>query len=698
MKMPFQFGVAVLLGIVLPQLAGAVAPTADEMAEARRWVAAKFEGVSDGKSEPDRQAFGVEPFLSFVYDGKPSAELLKTWELNRESRSLDAQRMEHTLTYTDRKTGIVLRCIGIEYRDFPAVEWTLYLKNARDKDTPILEGLQALDAFWPTSPACSLVVHHAKGSDANFGDFAPLSSAIGSGERLAIGSHGRGGNRGGSPSVESMPFFNVASGDEGVIFGLGWTGPWAAEVVRASDGAVRVRAGMERMHLLLHPGEEIRSPRVVALFWRGDRLRAQNLWRRFLLAYHSPRPGGKPFAGMIADANWGSWMPADTHTAEINYWGDHNLPMECYWIDAGWTDMSLGWEAHQSHQVPNAALFPNGMRPLADAAHRRGMKFLLWMVPPSVHPAVGIGKEHPEWLGESFTAKEYGSMVFHGLDHGDPRVNQYMIDHFSKIVGDFGVDVFRQDGGNLWPEDKDANRFGMSQIQYIQGFHAFWDGLLKNHPGLLIDNCAEGGRKIDIETIGRSIVLWRSDSQASGDFDSISNQGFNHGLLSWVPLCGAAVPMKHLSPYSFRSAYCPALLIGWPMGNVASLQDRWSGVDVDLLRKLLKEYVAVRPYVFGDYYPLAPYSLDQNAWIAWQFDRPDLGEGMVQAFRRNDCGNESMPYKLYGLEPNAVYALTNLDVAGTVEMTGCELMESGLSIAIKDQPGAVIITYQKKSN
>ncbi|MBM4095074.1 MAG: hypothetical protein FJ276_37545, partial [Planctomycetes bacterium] len=43
----------------------------------------------------------------------------------------------------------------------------------------------------------------------------------------------------------------------------------------------------------------------------------------------------------------------------------------------------------------------------------------------------------------------------------------------------------------------------------------FWDGLLQRHPHLLIDNCAEGARKIDLETIRRSIVLWRSDCQAS---------------------------------------------------------------------------------------------------------------------------------------------------------------------------------------
>ena len=51
----------------------------------------------------------------------------------------DDQRTEHTLTWTDPKTGLEVRCVGIEYRDFPAVEWVLYVKNTGNKDTPILE-------------------------------------------------------------------------------------------------------------------------------------------------------------------------------------------------------------------------------------------------------------------------------------------------------------------------------------------------------------------------------------------------------------------------------------------------------------------------------------------------------------------------------------------------------------------------------
>ena len=69
---------------------------------------------------------------------------------------------------------------------------------------------------------------------------------------------------------------------------------------------------------------------------------------------------------------------------------------------------------------------------------------------------------------------------------------------------------------------------------------------------------------------------------------------------------------------------------------------------------------------------------------------------MVQAFRREESPYESIRLKLRGLDPNAVYALTNFDAPGTTEMTGAELLHAGLSIALSERPAAAVIAYKKK--
>jgi len=412
-----------------------------------------------------------------------------------------------------------------------------------------------------------------------------------------------------------------------------------------------------------------------------------------LLEYYSPRPGGKPFEGIIAQTVWGNWMDADGHIAEMDWWKENKLPLECYWIEAAWTDMIYGWAAHQSDQVPSKTLFPNGIRHVADAAHNRGLKFLLWFVPESLHPAVGIGKQHPEWLGEPYADKEFGEQVFYGLDHGNPAVNQFMIDYFSKIIAEYGIDVFRQDGTHLWPPERDPERIGINQIRYNEGFYGFWDALLKNNPDIFIDNCGCGGRKIDLETIARSVCLWRSDCQATGDFDPISSQAFTYGLAFWMPLYGAAIPFakQRFGSYAVRSGYAPSTMMAWP-GKPA---DHRETIDVNLLRNLMLEYLTVRKYFLGDFYPLTDYSLNPQTWLAWQFDRPDLGGGIVQAFRRSESLFVSAQFKLRGLDPNAAYEITDLDIGQPREVQGRELVQEGIVVTVNDKPGAVIFQYKK---
>ena len=81
--------------------------------------------------------------------------------------------------------------------------------------------------------------------------------------------------------------------------------------------------------------------------------------------------------------------------------------------------------------------------------------------------------------------------------------------------------------------------------------------------------------------------------------------------------------------------------------------------------------------------------------MAWQFDRPKEGEGVVQAFRRPESPYETARFHLRGLDPSAAYELKDFDAESPTKATGKELMENGLSIAIPTKPGAVTILYTR---
>ena len=97
----------------------------------------------------------------------------------------------------------------------------------------------------------------------------------------------------------------------------------------------------------------------------------------------------------------------------------------------------------------------------------------------------------------------------------------------------------------------------------------------------------------------------------------------------------------------------------------------------------------------GDYYPLTPYSLEATSWMGWQFDRPDLGTGMVQVFRRSESIYKAADLRLQGLDPEARYRVRNLDSPESEIIPGRRLLDSGYPVVLNDRPSAVVITYEK---
>jgi len=50
---------------------------------------------------------------------------------------------------------------------------------------------------------------------------------------------------------------------------------------------------------------------------------------------------------------------------------------------------------------------------------------------------------------------------------------------------------------------------------------------------------------------------------------------------------------------------------------------------------MLADYQRARPLFYGDYYPLTANAAENDVWAVFQMHRPDVGEGLVLAFRRN---------------------------------------------------------------
>jgi alpha-galactosidase len=632
--------------------------------------------------------------VSFRYDGRPSMELWGGWIARTEQAD--------TLVFSDKNTGLECRCDVKSFADFPAVEWVATFRNTGKKDTPILSEILALDVLFAVDPAAPCVVNHSRGGLTQADDFEPLATPLTfrqGGSRLELSA------RTGKSSTLNLPFFNLQLGSGGVIGAIGWTGGWSAVFQRDSEG-VHVRAGMERTHLRLRPGEEIRTPRILLVFWQGtdaavDHIRSHNILRRLILQHYTPRPNGKLLQPPFCEGTWGA-QPEAAHFEKIRWLQENRIPTECYWIDAGWygdrplaetaDTLGSGWMRQVGSWNANVEAYPHGLTPVSAAARKAGLGFLLWMEPERVFEGTRLFRDHRDWLIGPVPSGGTQGMNYM-LDLGNAEARRHVTDLVSTLIGELGITCYRQDFNDLRVPELFAmadapDRVGMAEIKHVTGLYAFWDELLARHPGLVIDNCAGGGQRIDLETITRSVALWRSDLQC-WPFDPIAMQTQTQGLAPWVPLSAAVCDIS--TRYAMRSALGPGMVTHW----CQQAMDNHKALPVEEIRQWMSEALSMRRYFYGDFYPLLSFSLAEDAWAAWQYDRPDLGEGMIVAFRRQAAPFSRWEAAAQGLDAGAEYELTSWDDQGTRRMSGRALMSGGLVVTIDEKPGSALFTYRR---
>jgi alpha-galactosidase len=641
------------------------------------------------------------PF-SFQYDGQESAQLLPTWRTSHEET---AEGTFH-YSYVDPKTKLKVTAEVRYYRDYPqAIDWVIRFRNDGTSNTPIIENI--LPMHWAIAPSPGeCIIRHARGSDANAQDFGPLEERFGpsSGDHLE--------SPGGDPSSRNtLPFFNLQTGDHGLIGAIGWTGDWKADFAYAGDAkTISMTAGMKRTHLVLHPGEEIRTPRIVLMGWSGGNWQdSQNTWRRLLLAHYTPHDNGAPMVGPILFGSWGSEEIAHK-IAYIQWVRDHKIPVELYAVDAGWYGDSSGaendptnpWWKNRGDWFPSPRYYPNGIKPLGEALKVAGLGFSLWIEPETSMPNRKFTNDHPDWYLHTDHPENPGVVL---ANLGNPVVRKGLTDMVSGFITDFEMTWYRQDFNippeRYWDLADTPDRTGMTEIRHVEGLYKMWDELLARHPGLHIDNCASGGRRIDIEMMSRSFVVWRTDH---GFLDTLAEQAQTQALAPWVPENMAfetytqSKPWNKLGPYSTgESLYL--MRLGYDAGYGTTPGD--AGVDnrewVRWIRQAIGEYQQVRPYFYGDFYPLLPYSLGADVWTAWQWDRPASKDGIVIVLRRPKSPVMNMQLELQRMKRDASYEVeirSTYDHGPVNEMKGSELAH--LQITLPDAPSSTLVFYRQK--
>ncbi|MHB0997602.1 MAG: NPCBM/NEW2 domain-containing protein [Armatimonadota bacterium] len=631
------------------------------------------------------------PF-SFKYNGVSSDEFLDKWEFITRQKRIEGGRIK-TNSYTDPATGLTIECQMKTWDDCAVVDWVFNLTNMGSTDSGLIEDFMPLDSdtLFAGMASGPVNIRWMNGDKTNYDSFLPHDEVLEKGKIRDF--H--------SPISSNLvfPFFNIQGADGGWILAVGWTGKWKAEFLQNPDGGVTMRSGMEKTRFRLHPGEQVRTPSMVLLRWNGkEMIDGHNQFRRAVLSHYVQKIDGKPADCPIAHNTCGSIYEIAKETGtplgRLNEAGElktidriADLGCEYYWMDAYWYPQP--WAENIGNWYPRPEDFPNGMRHLADAAHAKSMKFVLWMLPPAVSKDTLFAKQYPQYI-------HGGGDGNGGLwKMGDPEAREFMTKWVCDRMDEWDVDIYREDGSGIPAEEGPDDRVGIVEMKHFDGLYKFWSDVVDKSHAQLMDNCCGGGNRIDIETSRRSFYLWRSD------FDDIieglkgkdywprmgrNDQVMIGGLNLYMPFHTG--PVWDVTPYSIRSDMTTGIVF---YGDIAR-----KGFRDDLAKKGIAELKELRPFFHGDYYPLMKLTTDQDGWYAYQLDRPDLGKGCAFFFRRVDSSILAYEFNLYNIDPNATYKVSltgeTYDKARSKKMSGRDLQKLG--VTIKEQPGSALLRYE----
>ncbi len=610
------------------------------------------------------------PAYNFTVGGKSLRRHTNEWsfDVSPESAQDEVRRGGKTtyITLTHKKSGIVATVEATIYEAYATCEWTVFLHNSGDTESPVISSFYAADCTLPLGYP-DLFVSKGSGADAN--DFELHRSFV---NAIPMRFNANGGR-----SESTLPYFNLCGKRGGVVMAVGWTGQWFTSL-SLRFGGVCVRAKQESFRASLEAQETVRSPLVSLTFYNGgNAIKGFNTFR----AWESDCVYSESLTEITTV---GLCNEFSTETSDDLVRSIREIPNELcenanyLWMDAGWYTYKEGWYDGVGNWTPNPNRFPNGLAPISEAAAERGLKFLLWYEPERCCTGTEVFNEaskHEGWLLQS--SDEVNMVNLANDDACD-----YLGNLISESLRSNKVGLYRQDFNftplPLWEKaDKDycGGRKGITENHYVTNLYRYLDRLIEVNPGLVIDNCASGGKRLDLEMSRRSVPLWRNDYNCGNEKGEVkpdileATQVNTYGLSFWLPLHGTCAYVD--GEYADRT-------------NILPCTQR-------------PGYIDVREYLDDQYFPLSYGGMHTDRFLAMQYG--DANEGVALIYKRENVRSDVYNIRFSGLQSDAMYTVRNYDDAEKATVySGAKLMGEGLTVSIPDTPKCAIMLYSLKAS
>ena len=309
--------------------------------------------------------------------------------------------------------------------------------------------------------------------------------------------------------VAGTPGFDFAHGSV-LMVQPAWSGNNELYVQRDMAQIATVSAGelLEPGEIVLRQGESYATPWIMVTASNSglDGAAASlHQWERSLPAHPRRQPVVlNVWEGVMFDHNLDTLLEIARRAAAIG--------VERYVLDDGWFHLRRDDHAGLGDWWVDPDVWPEGLHPLVDFVHEQGMQFGLWFEPEMVNPDSDMFRNHPDWVLKP-TA---GRLPMQGrtqqvVDLTNPDAYDYIYGAMDKLVSELGIDYIKWDHNKLVTEEvSPLTGRPAAHAQTLAVYRIFTD-LKAAHPGLEIESCSSGGGRIDLGILEVADRVWASD-------------------------------------------------------------------------------------------------------------------------------------------------------------------------------------------
>lgn len=478
----------------------------------------------------------------------------------------------------------------------------------------------------------------------------------------------------------------------------------AQQLEKTPDGSLRVTLGFDEkvspFTTIVRSGRSMTFPPVLAGCFQGSIDDGCNRLHRWAERWCLP-PSSDDRLPLVNYNSWGRMYEIDDEICRKMIDDAAAMGFEMFHIDAGWFRAVGDWR-------PDPKKFPQGLRPLSDYAHEKGLKFGLWVAWTQGGEVAGGGPNvlsivEPKmcgWFCPKALASKKPKPKWRGVPCclGSAEARQWCLEQLRQIIRRDNLDMIEHDQTVIISECSSTDHdHASSQVDAgrsaAEGYYEVYDALRREFPDLLFENCVGGGCTVDFGIARRCHFVDIVES-----YDPLSNRKAFYDASFPLPPRSLEVYVADEQSKSTIDTFVYMLrsgMLGWCTLMIDTT--RWNIEQRETARRQIEIYKQyLRPLIReGNLYHISSRPTD-DGWDAFQYHDPKNGKGMVLTFRAKSPSAQKV-FKLDGLKTDVEYALRfeDYDVPATVA-TGQSLMEDGLSIHLPARESSQMVYLEER--